>query len=143
MTTIAYRDGVLAADTLACWGTNRDGFATKIVKRGPVLAGASGSLSACQAFLDWFRGGLRGDPPAMPDGEASSFGLIITPADDVLVWGPRGWERTRNPTVAMGSGGEFATGAMTMGATAEEAVRVAMIHDTKTGGNVTVLSREG
>ncbi len=36
MTTIAYRDGVIAADTLACWGSNRDGFATKIAKRGEV-----------------------------------------------------------------------------------------------------------
>lgn len=141
MTTIAYRDGVLAADTLACWGSNRDGFATKIRKRGAVLAGVSGALSAGQAFLDWFSSGMKGDPPAMPDGEASTFGLIVTPDDWVLIWGPRGWERTRNPTVAMGSGSEFAQGAMEMGASAEQAVRVAMVHDTKTGGEITVLRR--
>lgn len=142
MTTIAYRDGCIAGDTLACWGSNRDGFATKVAKLGPVLAGASGSLSACQAFLDWFRSGMRGDPPAMPDGGATAFGLIVTPVDDVLVWGPRGWERTRNAAVAMGSGSEFAQGAMEMGATAEQAVRVAMVHDTKTGGDITVLRRD-
>lgn len=141
MTTIAYRDGEIAGDTLACWGTNRDGYITKIAKRGPVLAGVSGALFAAQAFLDWFARGMVGDPPKMPDGDATTFGLIITPDDHVLVWGPRGWERTRNPTVSMGSGGEFASGAMAMGATAAEAVRVAMQFDTKTGGEITVLRR--
>lgn len=41
----------------------------------------------------------------------------------------------------MGSGGEFASGAMAMGATAAEAVRIAMKFDTKTGGEITVLRR--
>lgn len=141
MTTIAYANGEIAADTLATWGTTRDGFLTKIAKRGPFLAGVSGSLPASQAFLDWFNGGLKGDPPAMPDGEATTFGVIITPEERILTWGPRGWERTRNQTVAMGSGGEFAQGAMAMGATPEQAVRVAIQFDTKSGGDVMVLSR--
>jgi ATP-dependent protease HslVU (ClpYQ) peptidase subunit len=141
VTTIAYANGVIAADTLATWGTTRDGFVDKIAKRGPFLAGTSGSIVASQAFLDWFNGGMRGDPPSMPDGDATTFGVIVTPEDLILTWGPRGWERTRNQTVAMGSGGEFAQGAMAMGATPEQAVKVAIQFDTKSGGEVMAFSR--
>jgi hypothetical protein len=141
MTTIAYRDGVLAGDTLACWGTTRDGSFTKVAKRGPFLAAVSGGVAPAQRFIDWFVGGLKGDPPEMPDGERTTHGVIICPDDIILTWGPSGWERTRNSTVAMGSGGEFAQGAMAMGATPEEAVRVAMLFDTKTGGDVVAVRR--
>lgn len=142
MTTIAYRDGEIAADTLATWGNNRDGHMTKVAKRGPFLAGVSGAVSASQRFLDWFRCGLEGDPPEMPDGDRTTYGIICTPDGYVLTWGPTGWERLRSPTYAIGSGSEFAQGAMAMGATAEEAVRVAMIFDTKSGGEITVLRRD-
>lgn len=131
----------MAGDTLACWGTTRDGTFSKIAKRGPFLAGVSGALAPAQRFLDWFTGGLRGDPPEMPDGERTTHGLIVCPDDVILTWGPLGWERTHNSMAAMGSGGEFAQGAMAMGASPEEAVRVAMIYDTKTGGEISVLSR--
>lgn len=77
----------------------------------------------------------------MPGGDDAAFGVIIDPDDHVLLWGPHGWERTQNPTVTMGSGSQFAEGAMAMGATAEQAVRVAMLFDTKSGGEVTVLRR--
>lgn len=141
MTTVVYADGEIASDTLACWGSNRDGHMTKIARRGSVLAGVSGAANACKAFLDWFNGGLKGDPPQMPEGERTSFGLIVTPDDWVLLYGPHGWEMTRNPNVCMGSGAEFAQGALAMGADARRAVEVAMIYDTKTGGEITVLRR--
>lgn len=143
MTTIAYRDGVIAADTLATWGSSRDGAFTKVAKRGPYLAGVSGGVAACQRFLDWFSMGLRGDPPQMPDGDRTSHGIIILPDDRMLTWGPTGWERTRIiDHYAMGSGGEFAQGALAMGATAERAVQVAIQYDTKSGGDITVLRRQ-
>lgn len=141
MTTIAFKAGVIAADTLATWGNSRDGEFTKIARRGPFLAGVSGAVAPCQRFLDWFVSGMEGDPPPMPEGDALAHGIIITPADECLTWGPRGWERTRVETYALGSGADYATGAMAMGATAEEAVRVAMRFDTKTGGEVLSLRR--
>lgn len=141
MTTVAYKAGCIAADTLATWGSNRDGMFTKVAKRGPFLAGVSGPLAPSQRFLDWFRKGCLGEPEPMSDGDRACFGIIITPDDACLTWGPTGWERTRVETYAMGSGSEYATGAMAMGATPEQAVRIAMRFDTKTGGEITVLRR--
>lgn len=68
MTTIAYRDGVMAADTLTTWGNSRDGYVSKIAKRGSVLAAGSGSMAHVQRFLDWFRTGMKGDPPEFVGG---------------------------------------------------------------------------
>lgn len=139
MTTIAYRDGVLAADTLCCFGNSRDGFATKAVKRGPYLAAASGAVAAMGRFLDWVRGGLQGEPPPMPDGDHTTFGIIVCPDGSCLTFGPSGWERTKADTYAIGSGADYAQGALAMGASAEEAVRIAMQFDVKTGGEITVI----
>lgn len=46
------------------------------------------------------------------------------------------------PFFAVGSGAEIAIGAMAMGASAEQAVKIAAMYDTQTGGKVTVLSLE-
>ncbi|MDO9334945.1 MAG: hypothetical protein Q7T61_00960 [Caulobacter sp.] len=141
MTTVAYRDGVLAADTLATWGDNRDGRVTKIAKRGSVLAAISGSLSHGQAFLDWFRSGMKGDPPPMGDTDGSyAHGHLITEDGWICMWGPRGWERSKAHMYAAGTGMEFAKGAMSAGLSPSEAVAVAIQHDTKSGGEITVLT---
>lgn len=140
MTTIAYRDGVLAADSLATWGDARDGYCRKIERRGRVLAASAGNLSRAQGFLDWFRSGMQGDPPPAGDDDAKSFNYLIDPDGWFLMWGPKGWERTRGDLLTLGSGGEYARGALAMGATPEEAVAVAIQYDTKSGGPITVLS---
>jgi len=44
-----------------------------------------------------------------------------------------------DPYFAVGSGQQFATAAMYMGATAEEAVKVAMALDPNTGGDIQTL----
>lgn len=143
MTTIAYKDGVLAADTLATWGNSRDGYFGKIARRGPYLAAVSGGMPAAQAFLDWFRRGCVGDAPQIPESpdNAKAFCVIITPDDIVLTHTPWGWERTRNVDLAMGSGANYAQGAMAAGASPEEAVRIACLYDTHSGGEIEVLRR--
>lgn len=115
----------------------------KIARKGAVLCGVAGSLAPCQRFLDWFVGGLKGDPPEMPGGEHSAFGVLILPSDLVLTYGPSGWERTRAKVVTMGSGGDFAKGAISAGADAIRAVEIACMHDTKSGLPVIALTREG
>lgn len=50
MTVIAYRDGVLAADSLVTWRAHRDGHVRKIFKVGRILATASGTTALAQAF---------------------------------------------------------------------------------------------
>ena len=143
MTTIAYKDGVLAADSLVTCGNSRDGSMVKIAKRGPVLAAAAGAIGGCSAFLDWFRGGMLGDAPVSPDGPHNWTGVLFTPDDRVLVLENGCWTATRQAEVTMGSGAEFAQGALSMGADPVRAVKVAIMHDTQSGGEITVLRRDG
>jgi hypothetical protein len=145
VTTIAYKDGVLAADTLSTRNGAREGVAIKIFRRGDLLAGASGCSARCKYFRDWFVDGCKGDCPPMGDLEKNWAEGFIIMADGRLVtfgptasWAEAGMYSDMN---AWGSGADFARGAMTAGASAEEAVRIAMHWDTNSGGDITVLRR--
>jgi ATP-dependent HslUV protease subunit HslV len=142
MTTIAYRDGMLAADTLITCGDSRDGFAAKIVKVDGMLCGASGSAIHGQAFVAWLKKGREGDCPLLGLGEKDrTNGIMVSPDGKLRMWSDTGfWDfEPHGGYYAIGSGCEYATGAMAMGATAEQAVRVAIKHDVRSGGDVTVL----
>ncbi len=144
MTTIAYRDGILAADTQMTLNNCVDGTQIKIVRRGLVMAAASGTAAMCQQFRDWFIMGMDGDPPPAQHSQNPDWnywGLLFHGAT-ILCWQAPGWVRIVAPYFAMGSGGDYATGAMAFGATSEEAILAAMKHDTSTGGEVTVLGHK-
>ncbi len=146
MTTIAYRDGVLAADTRATSGDVIVGSsALKIAKRGRVMAAASGTSAYARRFMDWFRSGMKGDPPPSidpNDHDTFCWGLLVTGDDRRVLLQQPGWIVERGPYFAMGSGRDFALGAMAHGASAEEAVRAAIAHDVYSGGDITVLRVE-
>lgn len=136
MTTIAYRDGVLAADTLTTSNGNRDGYLCKVRRVGRVLVGFSGSIARGLKFEQWVRDGLQGDSPYRDTD--SGNGIVVSEAG-VVCWSSAGpWPVTTN-CYALGSGGEFAMGAMEFGASAAEAVAVAAKHNVDTGGEITVL----
>lgn len=139
MTTIAYRDGVLAADTQSTEHDRIYGKIVKIRKRGGLLASFSGEACMGRAFADWFVGGMEGEAPEMELGEQTATGIIYFHPRKWLIHDKYGWDSYEAPFYAHGSGAELAIGAMEMGASAEGAVRVASIHDIYTGGDVTVL----
>jgi len=141
MTTIAYRDGVLAADTQLTMNDCVDGTQVKIVQKGPVKAAASGTAAMCQQFRDWFLAGMVGDPPPAQhaqNGDWNYWGMLFH-GETILCWQAPGWVRIVAPYFSCGSGADFASGALAHGASAAEAVRAAMQHDTSTGGEITVL----
>jgi hypothetical protein len=141
VTTIAYRDGVLAADTLITSGGDVIGQNTKIGGKNGVLWGASGDAAWGHAFRGWMRAGMVGEPPPIPDDATGA--TIFLPNGSVVALHARGFEcRNGLPFWADGSGADYALGAMQHGATAEQAVRAAMAWDTRTGGEITVLKRE-
>ncbi len=142
MTTVAFKDGQLAADTLANSNGNRICHVTKIYERNGVLIAGSGSLAQCQRFWDWARTGMKGEPPAH-DEEHGYEGALIWD-DHILLFTPIGIiRRPTAPFWATGSGWELAMGAMAAGATAREAVEIAAEVDLHTGytaeGGITVL----
>ena len=143
MTTIAYRDGVLAADTQTTSGERNDGHDVKIAKRGCILAAAAGSSAMCRLFMDWFRSGMKGDAPSMKNGDFTGWGMLFYERDRIAMLNEAGWETRRAEIYTNGSGGDLALGAMAAGASPPEAVRIAMRYDIHTGGDVTVLRANG
>ena len=140
MTTIAYRKGMLAADTGSYPG--RMGEVIKIAKYGKFLAGACGNATYLDAFLKWFLGGREGkSPEPKSDSDGCDRGVIFGPKlTDIEIFEPGGSFKMINcPYFAMGSGRQVALGAMHAGANARQAVFAAMTHDDYTWGAVTEL----
>jgi len=71
--------------------------------------------------------------------EENSKGVIIRRRKPIELYEQGGTIIFKPPFFAMGSGKEFALGAMGQGASAEQAVDVAMRFDPGTGGEIMVL----
>lgn len=145
MTTIAYRDGVLAADSLTTRGGTIDGHVRKIDRRDDgLLIAATGSLAYNSMFRAWALAGMAGDPPKSPNEDAGGgTGVLFWPDGRVEFYEAEGRFSLDAPYHAIGCGFQIALGAMFAGADAETAVRAAVAHDTCTGGEVIVLRRFG
>lgn len=140
MTTIAYKDGVLASDTLGTSGGLRDcNRIQKVHKVGPLLVAGAGASALCARFTEWVRAGMKGDSPWT--GNEGGNSLIIMPDDTILVFGMNGPWRVKQPVYAMGSGESLALGAMAAGASAEQAVEIAMRYDIYSGGEIRTVRR--
>lgn len=142
MTTIAYRNGILAADTRCTIAGASSGSINKIARRyGGALAGAAGNAVYNFAFLEWFvLNDEKVDPPkAQRTDDSIDRGIIFFPDGRIHVYEPDGKFMIKAEYHALGSGTDVALGAMFMGATAEQAVRAAILHDNGTGGEVLVL----
>lgn len=147
MTTIAYRDGIMAADSRAYGGDKRSiGMKTKIhlLSDGTLFGCSSSCVGADGILRRWVDAGC---PPAVgSDVKPDSFELLlIRPNGDVFfahdnldLTGPLSAEFH-----AIGSGYQFAIAVMTMGFDAVKAVEVASQCDIWTDGPITQLKLEG
>jgi hypothetical protein len=139
MTTIAYRDGAMAADTQETAGA--------VMNRGPKLvrlpcggvAGGAGDSVRLQRALDWLAR-PKGAPPKLKDAE-----LLVAFGDGrVGYYSDPQW--TFIPVLgayALGSGAQAAMAAMNFyGATAEQAVLAAATVDPNTSAPVDVYRVE-
>lgn len=139
MTTIAYRDGCLAADSLTTSGGLRDGLNLKIRKIGPLLVAGAGASAICERFFDWVRKGMIGDSPWTGSDGGNSF--IVAPNGSILVFGQSGPWKVEQPFYALGTGEHLALGAMAHGASAAEAVECAIRFDIYSGGPIRTITR--
>lgn len=133
MTTIAYRDGVLAADTLITENLRAIGNARKLFtlrsERGTVAWAVTGTLIAMREVDDWIVGGMVGRHPQMKTSEnACSTAVIFASRKGeaqivMITMDEHGIDWMYAPEYhAIGSGAPLALGAMAAGATAQEAV---------------------
>lgn len=139
MTTIAYRDGVLAADSQVTSCNNCSAGSARKIGRLPdgslwAFAGAIQMMEACVAWA----AKQEGNPPQLDDG---TF-VIFRHDGAVREWWGKGWLQVEGDFHAWGSGERPARAAMMAGAGPGRAVEIAAALDSDTGGEITVLRRE-
>lgn len=138
MTTIVYRDGVIAADRQAETGGTVT-RCTKLFRLEGFVIGVSGNLAVGIAFKRWFEGDQDGDCPL----DDSTDALVMNTQTGVC----EHWETpgigipVEDDFVAIGSGAELAYGAMEMGADAKKAIKVASKWDSSTGNGIQAVKK--
>jgi ATP-dependent protease HslVU (ClpYQ) peptidase subunit len=146
MTTIAYRDGIIAADSQVTHEAAGDKsgagshkhtcqklYTKKAFGYHAVIATA-GESAPGMLFVDWY--GKKGKPPEVL--HDTDFTCLVLDEDGL--WEFNSFcraEKIEEPFYAIGSGAKAALGAMHMGASAIEAVEIAKKIDPYTGGKVT------
>lgn len=152
MSTIAYRNGVMAADSMAYGGkfTASPGSKCKIhrITEGRFAGGLIGITSSCvgadQYLIPWANGGA--EYGKIGDTIPSDFLVMIVDPEGRL-WLANDFTALSGPIqsefYAIGSGADFAIGAMAVGAGPERAIEVAIAHNQHTGGPVQALSLRG
>jgi hypothetical protein len=143
MTGIAYRDGVMAADSACYAGDIYQGDVTKIARsRYGALAGAAGDTVLCDEFRRLFAASTTDidwqDWRPTIVGNARFGAIVVLPNGEIRQLDESGWHPVNAPFYTEGSGSTLMIGAMAAGASAEEAVAIAIRYDAHCGGDVQV-----
>lgn len=135
MTTIVYRAGTMAADSRA-WSGDKHPIGNKVKIRrledGTLIGCSTTTPGGGEAVLDWYEAGHPDEGHTLPESftflAVQKNGEVYYATDADFITGP-----LTADFFAIGSGEQYAMGALHMGATAEEAVRVACKADAWTG----------
>ena len=156
MTTIAYRDGIMASEGKMTLGDMIIKLDTeKVFWVNNHLVGVCGRARAINTFVSWLQkqtdyhivNSEVGDlvdliPPVLEDDEGYTA-LVVTPSRQVLMYeGNTPIDMGIDVPMSVGSGSCFALASMKTGASAEEAVKVACELDVYSGGEITVVQLE-
>jgi ATP-dependent protease HslVU (ClpYQ) peptidase subunit len=137
MTTIAVNKNEIACDMQA---THRSGYKLKVqtkihhysnplVYPKPFYIGFAGSLEDAHSVLEWFNS-PNDKPPKVRESEY----IILTEDKKIYTFAnPLRWIQISEPFYAIGSGGQFALGALHSGKSPKEAVLIASKCDPATG----------
>lgn len=136
MTTVAYRDGILAADGRV---TTKDFIESdndrKIFRlTDGSLFGTSGDYAGGLQMYRLLFASSKLKKPNLPSISAKIRALLIN--NDIWYYEGGVWEKRKDDYLAIGTGGKFALAAMDAGATAKEAVRVGIKRDIYSGGKL-------
>lgn len=149
MTTVCYKNGILAFDSRVCANNMiiQKEF-IKGIKTENYLCAYAGDVGFGEMFLEWVKNGMNpSDPPkTMINNSAEDLeALVIDKRGNVTLWNsaPSGMLPVSLGKIsfyAIGTGAEFAFGAMEAGFTAKEAVEVAIKYDHNSGQPVKTIS---
>lgn len=152
MTTIVYKDGYLSGDGRVTLGdTIISDDTVKVFKVNNCLIGFAGRYASGLNFVKWFEEWDTANqaqeelpfvtvkiPELLPD---EDFQAVVAYPDGVVMSYEGGnMFYAITPPIALGSGTDFAYGAMDAGMSAEEAVKIACKRDVSSGGVVTTLT---
>lgn len=143
MTTVAYRDGILAGDTRTVAG-NTDIVPGRIRKvhrlRNGSLIGFAGTVGEIQEIMRRVKKAGDGILTIKPKGPLE--GLLVYPDGQVMQLDKDGWIHLKAPYYAIGTGALAALVAMRLGKSAVDAVRLAGEFDASTGGRIQTVRLE-
>lgn len=142
MTAIAYRDGIMAADSVSWTALNSS---IKVPSRPKIIRPLAGGVLGCMgeaSEIEHIRHSmLRGPPiePAIFDKEYDTAALWAREDGTLAMLRCNGrWFEIASPFYAAGASDTFIWGALHAGASAELAVRLAVEHTDGAGGEVQV-----
>lgn len=146
MTTVAYDGKTLAADKMSTTNGRPHLSVHEKIRRinyhgQAALAAGAGTIVYSHTVIEWLnRGAPSDDKPDLPGPDDSFTVMVVTEGGvfiytDSLVPVPVG-----NIPWALGSGSEYALGAMAAGASAKRAVEIACTLDVSSGMGVDVLT---
>lgn len=149
MTTIAYKDGVMASDSRCTYDDWTLGKCVKLYRakskvdpvKGDVVVGTAGHSSAALLFLDWLEVG--GEPRLHDRGvnEMTEFECLIMHKSGLWIADRLcRLELLEEEFWAAGSGRQAALSAMHCGKSAVDAVRMAIRLDPFSGGRVVTMT---
>ena len=135
MTTIAYKDGVIAYDSRSCRGTTivDDDFDKRLEADG-ISFFITGAVCDAQKLIAAYFGEKHDSPVECSALVVSDGRLYMIGVDkESGLWIE---DLPLNKPYTVGSGSDHAWTAMDMGATAYQAIGLAMKRDSCTGGNI-------
>ena len=132
MTTVAFDGTTLAADSQI--NGSYVEYGNKIEKVGNITIACAGTVSEIALFKRWCRDRTK-DKPTLTD-----FSCLEIRSGKVYYYDENLEPLTPSIPVAIGSGSDFAMGAMLAGATAKEAVKIACKLDSNSGGKIKTVT---
>lgn len=142
MTVIAVKDGIMAADTQSWHGNLKISSASKLRRFDIGIGGFTGWRPVIEIAQSWLEhGGPWGSDHQRPSAvaEADLSGVILRPDGIWILTHKFDVYRSASAIECCGAHSEFLFGAMLAGASAEEAVRLAILHCEYAGGEVEVM----
>lgn len=136
MTAVAYRDGVISADTMTTHNYVKAHEPKVIKKEGHLFGVAGEACPSNEDLVSWFlKNKVR---ESLPEFKNHSFTMmVIYPEGNIKLIDNTGrFYPIKDKFWAIGSGAEVCFGAMEMGASAQEAVKAAIKWQKDCGGKV-------
>lgn len=144
MTTIAYKDGVMAADRQVSNELYlQKSHSVKIQDIDGMLVGTCGNCIGGNMFMAWFRDEVNDDEAIDLFESDADYEAIVVDEEGIWIYDHLlNREKIDMPYYAVGSGSKVAMALMEAGHDAETAVRIAMNHDLYSGGKLDLLKRK-